>query len=154
MLQVADQDTPRCDPQYQLHQADQVFAASMEKTIGPCPSKSLGQHMEHEQVEKILGLDGFGSVFFTFGMAITEGDHAVLALQNILLADDAPVQVAAQIDKGLVAVARVLAVNHPLCGAIMGDRQLVFNQGLKEFRPEHLGQSLVAEEIFPRFLLP
>ncbi len=87
-------------------------------------------------------------------MAITEGDHAVLALQNILLTDDAPVQVTAKINKGLFAVAHVLAVNHPLVGAIMGDRQFVVDQDLEEFRPEHLGQGLVAEEVFPGFFLP
>ncbi len=29
----------------------------------------------------------------------------------------------------------------------MGNRQFVFDQGLEEFSPEHLGQGLVAEEI-------
>lgn len=110
--------------------------------------------MEHEQVEEVFGLDGSGPVFSAFGMAITEGDHAVPALHNILLPDDAPVQVAAKINKGLLAVARVFAVNHPLLGAIVGNRQLVLNQDLEEFRPEHLGQSLVAEEVFPGFFLP
>ena len=110
--------------------------------------------MEHEQVEKVLGLDGSDSVFFAFGMAIAEGDHAVLALHNILLADDAPVQITAKIDKGLLAVTRVLAINHPLFGATRRNRQLVFDQVLEEFRPEHRGQSLVAEEIIPGFLFP
>jgi len=72
----------------------------------------------------------------------------------VLLPDDAPVQVTAKIDKGLLAVACILAVNHPLRGAIMGNRQLVFDQSLEEFSPEHLGQGLVAEEISSGFFLP
>ena len=55
--------------------------------------------MEHEQGEEVLGRDGSGSVFSAFGMAITKDDHAVPAPQNILLADDAPVQVAAKINR-------------------------------------------------------
>lgn len=108
--------------------------------------------MEHEQVEEVLALDGSGMVFSAFGMAIAEGDPAVPALQNVLLPDDAPVQVAAKIDKGLLAVACILAVNHPLRGAIMGNRQLVFDQGLEEFSPEHLGErALWLKRYFPDF---
>jgi len=110
--------------------------------------------MEHEQIEEVLALDGSGPVFSAFGMAIPEGDHAVPAVQDIFFLDDASVQVAAKIDQCLLTVACVLAVNHPLLGAIMGNRQLVFDQGLEQFSTEDLGQSLVAEEIFPGFFLP
>ncbi len=147
------QGVHRSTPQYQLHQADQFFAASMEKTIGPCPAQSSWQHIVQKQGEKGLGRDGSGPIFPAFGMAVAERDHAVLAVEDILFPDDAPVQVTAQIDKGLLAVAHVLAVNHPLFGAIGGNRQLVFDQGLEEFCPEHLGHGLVAEEIFPGFFL-
>ena len=74
--------------------------------------------MKHEQEEEVLGRDGSGPVFSAFGMAKTKDDHAFPALQNILLADNAPVQVAAKINKGLFVVAHVLAVNHSLFGAI------------------------------------
>lgn len=87
-------------------------------------------------------------------MAVAEGDHAVVAVQDILLADDTPVQVTTKIDQGLLAGAHVLAVNHPLFRAIGGNRQLVFDQGLEAFCPEHLGQGLVAEKIFPGLFPP
>ena len=60
--------------------------AAVNKAIRPCPSKSPRQHMEHEQGEEVLGRDGSDPVYSSFGMVITEGDHAVLELQNILLA--------------------------------------------------------------------
>jgi len=110
--------------------------------------------MKHEQVEEVLAFNGPGPDFSAFGMAIAESDHAVPALDNVLFPDDAPVQVAAKIYKGLFAVACILAVNHPLGGAIMGNRQVFFDQGLEQFRPEHLGEGFVAEEIFTGFFLP
>lgn len=110
--------------------------------------------MEHEQIEEVLALDGSGPVFSAFSMAIPEGDHAIKAVQDIFFPDDAPVQVAAKIDQCLLAVACVLAVNHPLLRAIMGNRQLLFDQGPEQFSPENLGQCFVAEEIFPGFFLP
>ena len=89
-----------------------------------------------------------------FGMTIPESDHAVPALQNVFFPDDAAVEIAAQVDQGLIAVAGVLAVNHPLFWAIMGDGQVVLHQKLKELCSENLGQCLVAEEIFSGFYLP
>jgi len=73
-----------------------------------------------------------------FGMTIPESDHAVPALQNVFFPDDAAVEIAAQVDKGLIAVAGVLAVNHPLFWAIMGDGQVVLHQKLKELCSENL----------------
>jgi len=67
----------------------------MEKAIRPCPPESFGQDMERDQVEEVFSLDDSGPVFAAFDMAIAEGDHAVPAVENILLPDDAAVQVAA-----------------------------------------------------------
>lgn len=47
--------------------------------------------MEHEQVKEIFARNGSGPLFSAFGMAIPEGDHAVLAVQDIFFPDDAPV---------------------------------------------------------------
>ncbi len=88
---MADKGAPRRGPQNQLQETDELFAACMEETIRPCPSKSSGQHMEHEQVEEVGTFDGSDPVFSAFGMAVAEGDHAIPALQNVLLPDDAPV---------------------------------------------------------------
>ena len=110
--------------------------------------------MKHEQVEEILAGDGSGPVFTAFGMAITISDHADPAVQDVFFADDAPVQIAAEIDKGLIAIARILAVDHPLFGTIMGDEQFVFHQSLEDHGPEDRGQCLVTEEKARRFHFP
>ena len=110
--------------------------------------------MEHKQVKEVLARNGSGTLFSAFGVPIPEGDHAVLAMQDIFFSDDTPIQVPTKIDHSLLAVARVLTVNHPLFGAFMGNRQLIFHQGLEQFGPEDLGQCLVAEEIFAGFLFP
>jgi len=49
--------------------------------------------MEHEQIEKIFPGDGSGSVLVGFGIKISERNSAIFALQDILLPDDAPVQI-------------------------------------------------------------
>ena len=54
--------------------------------------------MEHEQAEKMFSSDGPGSVLAGFGMEISEGDHAVFALEDVLFSNDAPVQVSAKIN--------------------------------------------------------
>ena len=110
--------------------------------------------MEHEQVEEILALNSPGSLLSAPCMAIPEGDHAVPALQDVLLPDDSPVQISSEVDQGLFAIAGFLAVDHPLFGAITGNRQVVVDHGLEEPCPEDLGQSLVTEEISRRFYLP
>ncbi|MCF8049788.1 MAG: hypothetical protein K9L59_01020, partial [Desulfobacterales bacterium] len=50
LLLVSDNGSPSRDPQHQLKETDEFFAACMEETIRPCPAKSSGQHMKHEQV--------------------------------------------------------------------------------------------------------
>ena len=61
--------------------------------------------MEHEQVEEILAFDCPGSILSAFGMTIAEGDHAVPALQDVLLPDDSPVQISSEVNQGLFAIA-------------------------------------------------
>jgi len=126
----------------------------MEKAVRSCPSKASWQYMEHEQVEERLALNGSGSILSALGMTIAEGDHAVPALQDVLLPDDSPVQISSEVDQGLFAITGFLAVDHPLFGAITGNRQVVVDNGLEKLCSEDLGQSLVTEEIFSRFHLP
>ncbi|KAF0188747.1 MAG: hypothetical protein FD168_1547 [Desulfobulbaceae bacterium] len=151
---VAGKAAPGHNAQHHLQKEDELLAARMEETIGSGPPESSGQHMEHEQVEEILAGDRSGPVFSALGMAITKGDHAIPAVQDVFFADDAPVQIAAEVDKGLITIARLLAVDHPLLGTIMGDGQLVFLQRLEEPVPEDFGQGLVTEEIARRFHPP
>ncbi len=103
--------------------------------------------MLHEQGEKILPGNGPGPVGPGFGMKIPEGDHPVFILQNILLADDTPIEVPAPIDDGLVTVAHISAVNHPVLWTGFGHTQAMLNHGLQQLCPEDPGQGLVVEEI-------
>ena len=56
-----------------------------------------------------------------FGIEIPERDRAIFASQNIFLPDDAFVEIFAEIDQSLVAVADVFAVDDPLLGAVLGN---------------------------------
>jgi hypothetical protein len=126
----------------------------MKETVTPRSAKALWEDMEHEQIEKIFPGDGPGPVFPGFGMEIPEGDHAVFALQDILFPDNAPVQISAKINDCLVAVTDVFGVNDPLFRAISGHAQIMVNNGLQDFCPEDLCESLMAEKIPGRFHPP
>ncbi len=80
-------------------------------------------------------------------MKISEGDHPVFTLQDILFPNDAPVQISTKINDCLIAVADVFAVNNPLFRIIFGHSQVIVNNGLQDFCPEDLCQGLVAEDL-------
>lgn len=144
----------RINPEDHLQKADEPFAAWMEETVAPGPTKTLRQHMEHEQIEKIFPGDGPDPVFSGFGMKIPERDHTVFAVQDILFADDAAIEISAKINECVIAVADVFAVNDPLFRAIIGHAQAVINNGLQNFCPEDSCQCLLAEEKPGRFGSP
>lgn len=110
--------------------------------------------MEHEQVEEIFSRNGPGSVLSGFGMKIPEGDHTVLAAENVLFLDNASVEVSAQVNEGFVAFADVFTVNDPLLRTISGYLQAVVDKGLQELCPEYFCQGLMIEEITGRFRTP
>jgi len=110
--------------------------------------------MKHEQVEKFFTGYGSCSVSLGFGVEVSECYHPVFAAEDIFLLDNAPIQVPSEIDKGLVAVADVFTVDHPLLGAVSGDLQAMVDQRLQELCPEDLSQGLLAEEIAPWFGSP
>ncbi len=126
----------------------------MEKAITSGSVKASGQHMEHEQIEEIFSRDSTCSVFPGFGMKIPEGDHTVLATENVLFLDNASVQVLSKINEGLVAVADIFTVNDPLLRTISWDLQAIVDKGLQELCPEDFCQGLMIEEIIGRFRTP
>ncbi len=97
-----------------MQELDEPFAARVQKAITPCSAKAFWQDMEHEQVEKILSGDGLCLVLPRFGMEVSLGDHGIGALQNTLFTNNASIQIPAEINDGLVAIADVFAVNNPL----------------------------------------
>ena len=119
----------------------------MQKPVTAGLAEPPGQNMLHEQEEKILPGNGPGPPGPGFGMKIPEGDHPVFILQDILLTDDTPIKVPAQIDDSLVTVAHIPAVNHPVLRTGFGHVQAMLNHGLQQFCPEDFGQGLVVEEI-------
>lgn len=81
--------------------------------------KTLGLYVEHEQAKEILTCYDPCPVLPWFGMEIPEGNHAVFALEDIIFPDNTPVQVFAEIDDYLVAVAHFFAINNALAGVVV-----------------------------------
>ena len=87
------------DTQDQLKETDQGFAAWVQKAIASYPSEAFWQYVEHEEIEKVFTCDGSGSVFVGFGMQISVGDRSILALKDVLFADNPFVEISAKIDQ-------------------------------------------------------
>ena len=88
----------------------------MQETKVARPSKAFGQNM-HYQTQKLHATHGARGQAFGFAVAPTLGDLVAVAAQDVLLLNDAPVQIAAQVDDGLVTTAHTLAIDHPHCGS-------------------------------------
>ena len=70
----------------------------MQETKVARPSKAFGQHMLHHQAQKLHATRGARGQAFGFAVAPTVGDVVAVAVQDVLLLNDAPVQIAAQVD--------------------------------------------------------
>ncbi len=101
-----------------MQEPNELFTAGVEEAVTPSSAEPLGQYVQHKQVEELFSAHGSGSVLSGLGVKVPEGDHAVIAVQDILFPDDTPVEVSAKIDNSLVAVTDSLAVDHPFPGAI------------------------------------
>ncbi len=119
----------------------------MQKAVVARPPEALGQHVLQDQVQE--GRAAYGAHHALAGLAvpIAETHLAVLAGEDVLFLNHAPIQIAAQIDQGLLAVAHALAVDHPL-RRHAGRR---FQAGLFErgqhLGAKHLGQGTVVEQV-------
>lgn len=120
----------RINLKHHLQKTDEFFTARMKETVTPCPAKSLGEYMEHDQVEEFCSAHSSGLVLAGFGVQIPEGDHAVFTFQDISFSDHAPVEVSAKVYDGLVSVSDGPAVDNPQPGTVIGHPQSLVNQCL------------------------
>ena len=88
------------------------------------------------------------------GVAITEAHLAVIAGDDVLLLDDAPVEVAPQIDQRLLPGADGFAIHHPFLRMTTGQRQSGGFDARQHLGPEDLGQGLVVEQVAALGLAP
>ena len=72
-------------------------------------------------------------------VAVAEGDLAVVTREDVLLADHAAIQIAAQIHECLGAGANSLAIHDPLVGMMRGQRQSCLGDGIEQLGPKDPG---------------
>ena len=63
----------------------------MKKPIVPDPPKPLGQHMMHDQMQKVFAVKGAITSIPGFAFSIFKRDPAILIGNDIFLVDHAPV---------------------------------------------------------------
>lgn len=83
----------------------------MQKAEITRPPKALGQHMLQDQPQEMRAADCATFYSAGLGVAIAKAHLAVGAGDDVLLADDAAVKIAPQIDERFVAVADRFAIN-------------------------------------------
>ena len=131
-----------------------MLAVGMQKAEVARTPESLGQHMLQHQPEELRAGKRSALQLSGTGVAITEADFAVGAGEDVFLGDDAPVQIAPQVDERLLARADGFAIHHPRRGVTIGQPQPGGLDGREQLRPEHLGQRLVVEQIAALCLAP
>ena len=96
-----------------MQQGDQAFAIGMQDAEIARAAEALGQHMLQHQPEELR--TGHGTQFHLPGLCILvpEAHLATAHGDDILLRDDAPVEVAPEVDERLVAAAHALAIDDP-----------------------------------------
>jgi len=76
---------------------------------------SMGEHMEKEPSYELISLESHGLLFIAIGVVPpTEGDIAVLDLEDTVIADSNPVGISAQVFKDTFgAIKGRLTINNP-----------------------------------------
>jgi hypothetical protein len=97
-------------------EGDVVFTTSVCKKPEVSDAHiSMGQDMKKEPSDELISLESHGLLFITIGIVPpTEGDVAVLDVEDTVIADSDPVGISAQVLKDtLGAIKRRLAIDNP-----------------------------------------
>lgn len=90
--------------------------------------------MEHQQIKEIFSGHCPCAIFLASGMDLAEGDHAVLAAEDVLFLDDAFIQIFTKVNDRFAAAADFLAVDHPLFRGVGWYPEIVVNERVKVIR--------------------
>lgn len=119
----------------------------MQKAKVAGAPKTLRQHMLQDQPQELRPGNGPPLQPLAPGVAIHEAHLAIATGHDILLPDDAPVEVASQVDERLLPATDRGTVDHPLLGVANRQRPSGRFEAGQHLRPEDLRQGLMAEEI-------
>jgi hypothetical protein len=109
--------------------------------------EALGQDVAQEQRDEVRAGLGAITVLAGFAVAVTEGDLAVLASDDMLFEQDAAVEIAGQIDERLFAGVGGLTVDNTSVRVALGLGQVRVGERLQQFGTEDLRQGLVREQV-------
>ena len=130
-----------------MQQSDQALAVGMQEAEVARPPETFRQHVLQHQPQELRTGNGPPFQLPRPGVAIAERHLSVLAGEDILLPDHAPVKVAPQIDQRFLAAADEFAIYHPCLGIPAGQRQPGGLDTRQQLRPEHAGQGPLIEQI-------
>ncbi len=99
-----------------MQQSDQPLAVGVEEAEIARAPQALGQDMAQQQPQELCARERSGLHPPALAVLVAVGHLTVIAREDVLLADHAAVEIAGEIDQGLVAGADVLAIDHPFFG--------------------------------------
>jgi len=132
--------------EHPLQQCNQPFAVGVQKAKVARSPQAFGQNMLHEQPQKGGTADGACRHLAGFAVAIAKAHASLFTAQNVFFLDDAPVEIAPQIDQGFHTGADTLAIDHPFFWKAW-QRQAFAGDGRQQLGPKYFGQGLVVEQV-------
>ena len=99
-----------------MQQGNQALAVGMQEAVIPRPPETLGQDVLQDQAQKVGTRQRADFGFTALAVAVAKADLAVLAGEDIGLPEHPAIEVAAEINERLLAVADTFAIGHPFLG--------------------------------------
>lgn len=133
-----------------MQQRDQAFLVRVQEAVVPRPPETLGQDVLQEQMQEVGTGQGARLNLAAAPVSVAEADLAVavqVAGEDVGFPEHPTIEVTAEIDQRLVAVADAFPIDHPLLRQRVGQAQPGGLQGGKQLAAKRLGQRPVDEEI-------
>lgn len=106
----------RRDLEDEVQQGNQAFAVGVQETVVPCPAEALGQDVLQDQTQEVCTRQRAYLQFTALAIAVAKADLAVLTGQDVGFPKHPAIEVAAEINERLLAVADTFAIGYPFLG--------------------------------------
>lgn len=107
----AGQRTGR-DSEDDLQQGNQAFSVGVQEAVVPCPAEALGQHVLQDQAQEVSTRQRADLHFTALAVAVAKADLAIRAGKDVAFPNDPAIEVAAEINERLLAVADTFAIDY------------------------------------------
>ena len=127
---------------------DEPLAVAVQEAVVTTAAEAPGQDVLEQEPEKV-GARKCSRLDLAAVLRVAEGHFAVFAGQDVLLRQDAAIQIPSQVDQRLLAIADPLAIDDPFLRHVRLDAPASVLHGLEPLAAEDLRQGLFGEQELP-----